>query len=283
MLAILAQRWNFNVGIDDEPMKYKDFVEQESTFQTLETCFDSAKALRICFDKALEYCEPTKEEFLLAQQTIKDPHSPNEKDNDADSRGSQVTIPIVENPQNQEKIEGSINIWNEKQLVYDENISVQAHKDDFLKRPGGSREPDFSRDAAFKFYIEKIASPHLIIFHSKYSINAYISIFTLKTLSRYLGGYKVPANSNKVIVLERNTTIENFGYAHGLQGSLVGHYLTYTGYALSIGAKDPNRLTPGGKRHLLRHCEFERFPDQENTSKRALEEEEDMQVLEKFM
>ncbi|KAI5057762.1 hypothetical protein GOP47_0027777 [Adiantum capillus-veneris] len=99
MFVILAQRWNFNVGIDDEPIKYKDFVEQESTFQTLETCFNSAKALRICFNKAFEYCEPTKEEFLLAQQTIKDPHSPNEKDNDAESRGSQVTIPIVEDPQ----------------------------------------------------------------------------------------------------------------------------------------------------------------------------------------
>ena len=42
-----------------------------------------------------------------------------------------------------------------------------------------------------------------------------------------------------------------------MQGSLAGNYLTYTGLALSIGVKDPAKLTDGGKNYLLRNSVME--------------------------
>ena len=82
-------------------------------------------------------------------------------------------------------------------------------------------------------------------------------VFALKTLSRYLGGYLVSLNAKKVMLLQKHVVIKIFGYAYGLQGSLAAHYLTYTGYALSIGVTDPKKLTSGGKRYLLRHGELQ--------------------------
>ena len=79
-------------------------------------------------------------------------------------------------------------------------------------------------------------------------------VFTLKTLSHYLGGYIVHSNAAKVLLVEKKTTIEVFGYVHAKQGSLAGSYLASTGFALSIGEKDLAKLTDCGKMYLLRQC-----------------------------
>ena len=72
-------------------------------------------------------------------------------------------------------------------------------------------------------------------------------MFTITTMSHYLGGYIVHSSASKVLLLEKQTAIEIFGYAHAMQGSLVGNYLTFTGLVLSLGTKDFAQLTDGGK------------------------------------
>ena len=44
-LAILAQRWNFNVGTEEHPVKYKDFVAHDRVLGKLDECFDQSQAL----------------------------------------------------------------------------------------------------------------------------------------------------------------------------------------------------------------------------------------------
>ena len=82
-------------------------------------------------------------------------------------------------------------------------------------------------------------------------------VFTIKTLSHYLGAYVVHSNAGKVLMLQKQTTIDISGYAHALQGLLAGSYLAFTGLALSLGVKDPASLTDGGKRYLLRNSVLE--------------------------
>lgn len=99
-------------------------------------------------------------------------------------------------------------------------------------------------------------------------------VFALKILSGYLGGYLVSLNAKKVMLLQKHAIIKIFGYAYGLQGSLAAHYLTYTGYALSIGVTDPKNLTSGGKRYLLRHGELQDVAKEQDTSKKLLENQD---------
>ena len=98
-------------------------------------------------------------------------------------------------------------------------------------------------------------------------------VFTFKTLSRYLGSYYVQASASKIILLERKIDVEIFGYVHAMQGLLAGSYLTYTGLALSMGQKDPSRLTNQGKRFLLRQASLEK--EQVIDETRVKEKEED--------
>lgn len=99
-------------------------------------------------------------------------------------------------------------------------------------------------------------------------------VFTLKTLSRYLGSYFVHSNAAKVLLLEKHTAIEIFGYHHAMQGSLAGSYLTYTGLALSVGEKDPSKLTDHGKRYLLRNSALEKVKDDKDILAITNEEED---------
>ena len=105
--------------------------------------------------------------------------------------------------------------------------------------------------------MNQLGHPDLIIYHMKLSCTGYLPVFTLKTLSHYLGGHVVHPNVGKILLLERQSAVEIFGYAHAMQGSLAGSYLTFTGLALSIGEKDPAKLTDSGKRYLLRNTILE--------------------------
>ena len=69
-LAILAQRWNFNVGIEDHHVKYKDFVVHDRILGKLDECFDHTQALQLCFQEVQNCREPTKEEFDEAQERL---------------------------------------------------------------------------------------------------------------------------------------------------------------------------------------------------------------------
>lgn len=146
-----------------------------------------------------------------------------------------------------------------------------AEKDVFLKRAGGTRRSNLSKDAALQYYIKQLGHPHLIIYHTKLSCNGYLPVFTLKTLSHYLGGHLVHPNAGKILLLELQSAVEIFGYAHAMQGSLAGSYLTFTGLALSMGEKDPSRLTDSGKRYLLRNTILEDVQEAKEGETQTLE------------
>ena len=69
-LAILAQRWNFNVKPEDHPVKYKDFVAHDRVLGKLDECFDQTQALQLCFQEVQNCKEPTDEEFDEAQERL---------------------------------------------------------------------------------------------------------------------------------------------------------------------------------------------------------------------
>ncbi|KAI5056851.1 hypothetical protein GOP47_0028669 [Adiantum capillus-veneris] len=239
LYAILTQNLNYNVGTDEEPVKYKDFVEKDPLLGKLDVFFEPHKALEICFNEALQYKEPTEEEFLKAQEIIIDPHlseadSENEDEQDKD-------IPIIQEPDLKIQNVGSINLWKENQLVSDENITIQPPKDEFLRR--SSRVVDLTKDAALKHYIKYLASSDL-----------------------YIGGYVLHPNATKVSLLEKECAINVFGYGHAMQGSLAGSYITYTGYALAKGIKHYREISPSEKRFLLRHDDLKQVEYKEGTS-----------------
>ncbi|KAI5060528.1 hypothetical protein GOP47_0024948 [Adiantum capillus-veneris] len=275
LYAILAQHWNYNIGTNEEPVKYKDFVEKDPLLGKLDVCFEPHKALEICFNEARQYKEPTEEEFLKAQENITDPHlseadSENEYEQDKD-------VPIIQEPDLKIRNVGSINLWKENQLVSDENITIQPPKDEFLRR--SSRVVDLTKDAALKHYIKYLACPDLVIFHMKYSSDGYIPLFVYKTLSKYLGGYVLHPNATKVSLLEKECAINVFGYGHAMQGSLAGSYLAYTRYALAKGIKHYRDLSPSGKRFLLRHDDLKQVEYKEGTSSLDQEDVEDIEDI----
>ena len=117
----------------------------------------------------------------------------------------------------------------------------------------------------------------MIIYHLRLSCNGYMPVFTLKTLSSFLGGHVVHSNASKIILLEKQTVFEIFGYGYGMQGSLAGSYLAYTGYALSLGVKDPAQLTDGGKKYLLRNTVLEKIENKADTSSETTDAQHDTQ------
>lgn len=124
LLAILAQTWRFTVGIDDEPLKYKDFVALEPLFQEMDICFDSSTTLQLCFKEASQDGEPKEEELLKAQTCVCDPHAL-EMEVDREKNKTDPLKPLIEDPQSKEETEGSINLWQPKQLVHDENFTIR--------------------------------------------------------------------------------------------------------------------------------------------------------------
>ena len=135
-LAILAQRWNFNVGTEEVPVKYKDFVARDRVLGKLDECFDQGLALQLCFQEVQACKEPTEDEFdearerltqdiaerekLKAELTQREtPDQPIKKENKE---------PIVEEPQSSRRTVSSIDIWHEKTLVPDENFTVSLQQ-----------------------------------------------------------------------------------------------------------------------------------------------------------
>ena len=146
-------------------------------------------------------------------------------------------------------------------------------KDDFLKREGRTQSTTLVKDAALKSNISHFDNPNFVIYHMKLSCHGYMSIFSFKTLSRYLESYHVQASAGKIILLEKKTAVDIYGYAHAMQGSLAGSYLTYTGLALSLGEKDSLKLTDQGKSFLLRQSSLEKVQSIEESTSKAKEED----------
>ena len=117
-LAILAQRWNLNLGTKENPVKYTDFVIPDPVLGDLNVCYDQSVALHKCFEEASKYQEPTKEEYEEARQRLQPVVRPETQPSNPDAE------PIIEEPKSSKEVQGSIDIWLESSLVPDENISV---------------------------------------------------------------------------------------------------------------------------------------------------------------
>lgn len=136
---------------------------------------------------------------------------------------------------------------------------LEIEVDEFLGRRGGKRKRlGLGKDAALGYYLKNFPKEGILIFHTKFSNNAFIPITTFKTLSRFLGAYTIPSSVNMIIFIERRVALDVFGNSCGFISARAGYFLSYTAYALALGITDPKQLTPYGKHFMLRYREPEK-------------------------
>ena len=93
-----------------------------------------------------------------------------------------------------------------------------------------------------------IFSAQIIIFHKEFSKdNAKFSLFALKLLSKFFGGYEVPLNAEKVVLVEKFFESQVFGIGHGCQVLQSAYYLSHTAHAIAPRIKEVDALPPYGK------------------------------------
>ena len=125
-------------------------------------------------------------------------------------------------------------------------------EDDFLLRAGGSRISGRAKDAALTHYIWHLKYPEFICLHHKFSRPSILfTMYTIKVLSRYLGGYTIRMNADKVMLVEKQVALDIFGQSPGVYAMRSRYYLAYAAYGLSCGIRDANELPDYGKRQLL--------------------------------
>lgn len=130
--------------------------------------------------------------------------------------------------------------------------------DEFLGRAGGSRGKSAEglqrKDAHAMFhYLPKLDQDVFCALHTQFSEDPDLSLFALKTLSKYMGFHPLQSNSNKVLLLERSAAFRIFGHAPGFQASRAGYFLCYSSYALASNQKDLNLLGGYKRRKFLRY------------------------------
>ena len=138
-------------------------------------------------------------------------------------------------------------------------LQLYVEIDEFLGRRGGfrKRRGGSNMDSSLMNYIKALPKSGIYIIHAKYSDDAYLKILAFKTLSKFLGGYHMKNSVNKIILLEKNMTMDIFGLAPGHPSCRAGYFLSYTAYALALGVEDPKLLTGYGKNYMLTHRERE--------------------------
>ena len=77
--------------------------------------------------------------------------------------------------------------------------------------------------------------------------------FLFKTLSRFLGANIVPRTYDKIILIEKVSALDIFGYWPGYRACRRAYFHTYTADALAIGVQNPEELDEYGKHFLLRY------------------------------
>lgn len=81
-------------------------------------------------------------------------------------------------------------------------------------------------------------------------------LFTFfKLLSKALGGHAITWQKEKIILIERCSAIDIFGYFENKQCSRAAYFLSYTSYALACGVTNPKCLEGYGKHKLIRYQE----------------------------
>ena len=95
----------------------------------------------------------------------------------------------------------------------------------------------------------------IIIYHRQLSINGEALVFFFKLLTRALGGHAITWQKEKIILIERCSAINIFGYFANKQCSRAAYFLSYTSYALACGVTNPKCLEDYGKHKLIRYRE----------------------------
>ena len=89
------------------------------------------------------------------------------------------------------------------------------------------------RDTTLAHYLPSLDKEVFIVFHTSFSKNADIALFTLKVISRFMGFSSIQANANKVMLLERTTALRIFGYGLGFNTLRASYFLCYYSHALA--------------------------------------------------
>lgn len=166
-------------------------------------------------------------------------------------------------------------------------MQIYVEEDEFLKRAAGTRASastsstiSYRRDAALKEYIKYLdykkvynylcISYHvdkctdfttlkleiklqIIIFHKDYSEdNAKFPLFALKVLTKFCGGYEVPHNADRVVLIEKQFALRVFGQGLYCQALRAPYYIAYAAQALILGIAEAENLPIYGKRFFMR-------------------------------
>ena len=140
-------------------------------------------------------------------------------------------------------------------LDYFDIWQLQIEDDKFLRRSSGSRITRFGKMSSLANYIHDLANAKIIIFHRQLSINGEALVYFFKLLSRALGGHAITWQKEKIILIERCSAINIFGYFPNKQCSRAAYFLSYTSYALACGVTNPKYLEDYGKHKLIRYRE----------------------------
>ncbi|MCO5613316.1 hypothetical protein L7F22_067592 [Adiantum nelumboides] len=230
----------------------KDFVdiEEESKEELL------ALDLETSNQKFLE--GPYAFEFCLKRVAEEEPAL---KDADFEARlvehgigkfGRNVLAPYKIN----DDLGAKINLEHEGQIEADELQKIELlDEDNFLGRVGGSRVTSKYTSHALIHYLPKLDKDVFCALHSQFTDHPELPMFSIKTLSRFMGFLPLPNYVNRILVLERAAAFKIFGYAPGFHGSRARYFLCYSSYFISN--KDTNvKLLAGYKRRkFLRYRE----------------------------
>ena len=215
----------------------KTFIEEDGVEEEqMEFSMGSFDCLKLCFEKAKKYREetlPTEEEFRQLQTKMKLFEKP-------DSAKRWLKKKPVEES-------SSIDLYRPELLASDE---AMEEADEFLRR---HKRDYHGRDAALSHYLQDLLKGKILVYHNSMSHEGVLANFVFKTLARFLGGFTIPQNYDKIILVERLTALDSFGYQPGHVGSRRSYFYTYTALALSMGIESPEQLIDYGKHMMLRY------------------------------
>lgn len=123
--------------------------------------------------------------------------------------------------------------------------------DEFLKR----HKRDYrGQDSVLMNYINTLSKSKVLMYHNILSEEGTLTTFFFKTMSRFLSGAVIPS-SEKVILVEKFTTLEVFGYYPIIRCSRRGYFPAYTAFALALGIENIGDFPTGpyGKNTLLHY------------------------------
>ena len=71
-------------------------------------------------------------------------------------------------------------------------------------------------------------------------------------MSKYLGGYPLRWNAEKLMLLDKSTVVRIFGQGLGVYALRSKYHLAYATYGITCGITDPLQLEEYGERKLIK-------------------------------